>query len=174
MHAPFSVSFWFLRSVVLISKSHNKDLCPEKVLPYFCIATFSSYTWFFLTVRVTKNHWLLLPTILGWLHNYLVFAVHTLALCPRESGSCMTFLRDTFDFFKDLFRRIPWDTSLEDKEAQENRSIFKYHFLQAQDKCSPISRKSSKGNSRSAWMSREFLERDFWDSKKEQGPVGGL
>lgn len=86
----------------------------------------------------------------------------------------MTFLRVTLDPFKDLLRRITWDKDLEDKEVQESRSIFKYHFLQAQDQCSPMSRKSGKGDSRFTWMSTKFLERSFWDVKKEPGPVGGL
>ncbi|NXU46088.1 RTBS polymerase, partial [Drymodes brunneopygia] len=41
--------------------------------------------------------------------------------------------------------------------VQENWSLFKYHFLQAQEQCIPMSKKSGKSGRRPAWMSRELL-----------------
>ena len=41
--------------------------------------------------------------------------------------------RTNFGLFKVLLGRIPWVKALEGKGAQESGSIFKHHFLQAQD-----------------------------------------
>ncbi|GAB0207763.1 hypothetical protein GRJ2_003242000 [Grus japonensis] len=58
-----------------------------------------------------------------------------------------------------LVGRIPWVRALEGKGVQESWSVFKHHFLRAQDQCIPKSRKSSKGGRRPAWMSKELLEK---------------
>ncbi|GAB0209615.1 hypothetical protein GRJ2_003427200 [Grus japonensis] len=71
----------------------------------------------------------------------------------------LDFRRANFGLFKDLLGRIPWVRALEGKGAQESWSIFKHHFLRAQDQCIPKSRKSSKGGRRPAWMSKELLEK---------------
>ncbi|GAB0207498.1 mitochondrial enolase superfamily member 1 [Grus japonensis] len=79
----------------------------------------------------------------------------------RAMNRIMTldFRRDNFDLFKDLLGRIPWVRALEDREVQESWSVFKHHFLQAQDRCIPKNRKSSKGGRTPAWMSKELLEK---------------
>lgn len=63
--------------------------------------------------------------------------------------------RADFDLFTDLPRGIPCDRALEEKGIQE--SLFRHHFLQAQDQCIPMTNKSSKGGRRPAQMSRELL-----------------
>ncbi|GAB0209109.1 mitochondrial enolase superfamily member 1 [Grus japonensis] len=71
----------------------------------------------------------------------------------------LDFRRANFGLFKDLLGRIPWDRALEGKGAQESWSVFKHHFLRAQDRCILKSRKSSKGGRRPAWMSKELPEK---------------
>ncbi|GAB0209397.1 mitochondrial enolase superfamily member 1 [Grus japonensis] len=71
----------------------------------------------------------------------------------------LDFRRGNFGLFRDLLGRIPWVRALEGKGAQESWSIFKHHFLQAQDWCILKSKKSSKGSRRPAWMSKELLEK---------------
>ncbi|GAB0208568.1 mitochondrial enolase superfamily member 1 [Grus japonensis] len=71
----------------------------------------------------------------------------------------LDFRRANFGLLKDLLGRIPWVKALEGKGVQENWSVFKHHFLQAQDRCIPKSKKSSKGGRRPAWMSKELLEK---------------
>ncbi|KAJ7399690.1 hypothetical protein BTVI_112609 [Pitangus sulphuratus] len=70
-----------------------------------------------------------------------------------------------FGLFKDLLRGIPWVRALEEKGVQESWSIFKNHFLQAQDQCIPMNKKSGKGGRRPAWISKEIPENLKW--KKE-------
>ncbi|GAB0208992.1 mitochondrial enolase superfamily member 1 [Grus japonensis] len=71
----------------------------------------------------------------------------------------LDFRRANFGLFKDLLGRIPWVKVLEGKRAQESWSIFRHHFLRAQDQCIPKNRKTSKGGRRPAWMSKELLEK---------------
>ncbi|GAB0204057.1 hypothetical protein GRJ2_002871300 [Grus japonensis] len=71
----------------------------------------------------------------------------------------LDFRRANFGLCKDLLGRIPWVRALEGKGVQEIWSIFKHHFLQAQDRRIPKNRKSSKGGRRPAWMSKELLEK---------------
>ncbi|TRZ05888.1 hypothetical protein HGM15179_021217 [Zosterops borbonicus] len=62
----------------------------------------------------------------------------------------LNFWRTNFSLFNDLLRGIPWDRALEEKRVQENWSVFKHHFLQAQDQCIPMIKKSGKGGRRPA------------------------
>ncbi|GAB0206830.1 hypothetical protein GRJ2_003148600 [Grus japonensis] len=71
----------------------------------------------------------------------------------------LDFRRANFGLFRDLLGTIPWVRDLEGKGAQEIWSIFKHHFLRAQDWCVLKNRKSSKGGRRPAWMSKELLEK---------------
>lgn len=57
-----------------------------------------------------------------------------------------------------LLGRIPQARAPESRGSQVSLLIFKHHWLQAQDQCIPMSKKSSKGDSRPAWMSRLLLE----------------
>ncbi|GAB0203192.1 mitochondrial enolase superfamily member 1 [Grus japonensis] len=45
----------------------------------------------------------------------------------------LDFRRANFGLLKDLPGRIAWDRALEDRGVQDSWSIFKHHFLQAQD-----------------------------------------
>ena len=69
----------------------------------------------------------------------------------------MDFRRDNFGLFKELLGGIPWARALEGRGVQRSWLIFKHHFLHAQDLCIPISKKSSEGGRRPAWMSKELL-----------------
>ncbi|GAB0205877.1 mitochondrial enolase superfamily member 1 [Grus japonensis] len=71
----------------------------------------------------------------------------------------LDFRRANFGLFKDLLGRIPWVKVLEGGGVQESWSVFKHHFLRAQDQCIPKNRKTSKGGRRPAWMSKELLEK---------------
>uniref|UniRef100_A0A8B9PGQ4 Reverse transcriptase domain-containing protein n=1 Tax=Apteryx owenii TaxID=8824 RepID=A0A8B9PGQ4_APTOW len=77
----------------------------------------------------------------------------------------LDFRRANFGLFRDLLRGIPWVRALEGRGVQESWLIFKHHLLQAQERCIPMSRKSSKGGRRPAWMSKELLAK--LNQKKE-------
>ncbi|GAB0175916.1 mitochondrial enolase superfamily member 1 [Grus japonensis] len=84
-------------------------------------------------------------------------------LCGRSRAiiriTTLDFRRANFGLLKDLLGRIPWVRALEGWGVQENWSIFKYHFLRAQDWFIPKSRKLSKGGRRPAWTIKELLEK---------------
>jgi len=67
------------------------------------------------------------------------------------------FRRSNLGLFKGLLRGIPWIRDLEGRGVQESWSLFKHHFLHAQDWCISMSKKSSKGGRRPAGMSKELL-----------------
>lgn len=56
----------------------------------------------------------------------------------------LDFRRDTFGLLKDLPGGIPWGRDLEGKDVQESWLMLKHHFLQAQDWCIPMNKKSHK------------------------------
>ncbi|GAB0195035.1 hypothetical protein GRJ2_001968800 [Grus japonensis] len=69
----------------------------------------------------------------------------------------LDFRRADFGLFRDLLGRIPWDKALEGRGAQDSWLIFKGHLLQAQERCVPTKRKSSKSTKRHPWMNKELL-----------------
>ncbi|KGL74422.1 hypothetical protein N309_09388, partial [Tinamus guttatus] len=69
----------------------------------------------------------------------------------------LDFKRANFDLFRELLGGIPWARVLEGKGVQESWLLFKHHFLQAQDPCIPIRKKSRKAGKRPAWMGKELL-----------------
>jgi len=69
----------------------------------------------------------------------------------------LDFSRANFGIFKELPGRIPRVRALEGRAVQEFWSLFNHHFLHAQDLCIPLSKNSSKGGRRPAWMSKELL-----------------
>ncbi|GAB0190586.1 mitochondrial enolase superfamily member 1 [Grus japonensis] len=83
-------------------------------------------------------------------------------LCGRSRAvnriTTLDFRRANFGLFKDLLGRIPWIKVLEGKGAQESWSVFKHHFLRAQDQCIPKNRKTSKGGRRPTQISKKLLE----------------
>jgi len=77
----------------------------------------------------------------------------------------LDFRRANFGLFEELLGGILWIRALEGRGGQESWSLFKYHFLHAQDWCIPLSKKSSKGGRRPTWMSKELLEELRWKRK---------
>jgi len=55
--------------------------------------------------------------------------------------STLDFRRANSGLFKDLVGGIPWVRTLEGRGVPGTWSLFKYHFLHAQDRCIPISKK---------------------------------
>ncbi|KFP01038.1 hypothetical protein N300_09760, partial [Calypte anna] len=86
----------------------------------------------------------------------------------------LDFHRANFGLLNQLLREIPWDRVLEDKGAQDSWSIFKDHYLQAQDQSVPMVRKSSKGARRPAWLKKELLGKLKWKRKIYRSWKGGL
>jgi len=66
--------------------------------------------------------------------------------------------RANFGLFKELLAEIPWARALKGRGIQECWSLFKRHFLHAQERCIPLRKKSSKGSRRPAWLNKELLE----------------
>jgi len=67
------------------------------------------------------------------------------------------FRRADFSLFKDQLGGILWARALEGKEAHESWSVLKLYFFQAQDQCIP--KKSGKEGRRSAWRSKELMDK---------------
>jgi len=65
--------------------------------------------------------------------------------------------RANFGIFKELLGGILWARALEGRGVQEYWSLFKCHFLHAQEWCIPLRRKLSKGGRRRAWLNKELL-----------------
>jgi len=74
----------------------------------------------------------------------------------RSRITTLDFRRANFGLFKELLGGIPWVRALEGRGVQESWSLFKHHFLHAQEQCIPLRKKSSKGGRRPAWMSKEL------------------
>jgi len=74
----------------------------------------------------------------------------------------LDFRRANFGLFKEVLGGIPWVRALEGRGVQECWSLFKYHFLHAQDWCIPLRKKSSKRGWRPAWLSKELLVELKW------------
>ena len=66
--------------------------------------------------------------------------------------------RADFDLFGDSLGRVPWNKSLEGREAQESWLIFKDQLFQIQE-CIPTERKSGKNARMSVWMNKELMDK---------------
>jgi len=77
----------------------------------------------------------------------------------------LDFRRAKFGLFKKLLGEILWVRALAGRGGQESWSLFKHHFIRAQDRCIPLSKKSSKGGRRPAWMSKKLLAELRWKRK---------
>ncbi|XP_062489131.1 uncharacterized protein LOC134171174 [Pezoporus occidentalis] len=73
--------------------------------------------------------------------------------------TALDFKRAEFGLFRNLLRKVPWDTALEGRGAQDSWSIFKDHLLQAQECCIPTRRKCSRRARRPPWMDKELLRK---------------
>jgi len=67
--------------------------------------------------------------------------------------------------FKELLGGIPWTRALKGRGVQECWSLFKHHFLHAQERCISLRKKSSKGGRRPAWLNKELLAKLRWKRK---------
>ncbi|XP_062425881.1 uncharacterized protein LOC134137198 [Rhea pennata] len=75
------------------------------------------------------------------------------------------FGRADFGLFRDLIGGISWVKALEGRRVQESWLVFKHHFLQAQERCIPMSKKCTKRGRRPAWVNKELLAK-FRQKKK--------
>jgi len=73
--------------------------------------------------------------------------------------------RANFGLFKELLGGITWARALEGRGVQGCWFLFKRHFLHAQERCIPLSKKSRKGDRRPAWLNKELLAEFRWKRK---------
>ena len=90
-------------------------------------------------------------------HEMVEFKILRAARRVHSKLNTLDFRRADFGLFRDLLGRVPWDTALEGRGAQESWLIFKDHLLQAQESPIPMRRKSGKNARRPAWMNKELL-----------------
>ncbi|GAB0208696.1 mitochondrial enolase superfamily member 1 [Grus japonensis] len=90
-------------------------------------------------------------------HEMVEFRILRTARRAHSKLATLDFRRADFGLFRDLLGRIPWDKALEGRGAQDSWLIFKGHLLQAQERCIPTKRKSSKNTKRPLWMNKELL-----------------
>ncbi|GAB0203792.1 mitochondrial enolase superfamily member 1 [Grus japonensis] len=90
-------------------------------------------------------------------HEMVEFRILRAARRVHRKLTTLDFRRADFGLFRDLLGRIPWDNALEGRGAQDSWLIFKGHLLQAQERCIPTKRKSSKNTRRPPWMNKELL-----------------
>ncbi|GAB0199646.1 hypothetical protein GRJ2_002430000 [Grus japonensis] len=90
-------------------------------------------------------------------HEMVEFRILRAARRAHSKLTTLDFSRANFGLFRDLLGRLPWDKILEGRGAQESWLIFKGHLLQAQERCIPTKRKSSKSTKRPLWMNKELL-----------------
>ncbi|PKU35582.1 glycerol kinase [Limosa lapponica baueri] len=98
-------------------------------------------------------------------HEMVAFRILHGRSRAKSRITTLDFKRVNFGLFKELLGGIPWVRALEDMGVQQSWLLFKHHFLQVQERCIPRSKKSGKGGRRTAWMSKELLEKLKW--KKE-------
>ncbi|GAB0208676.1 hypothetical protein GRJ2_003333300 [Grus japonensis] len=90
-------------------------------------------------------------------HEMVEFRILRAVRRAHSKLTTLDFRRADFGLFRDLLGRIPWDKALEGRGAQDSWLIFKGHLLQAQERCIPTKRKSSKTTKRPPWMNKELL-----------------
>jgi len=90
-------------------------------------------------------------------HEMVVFRILRGGSRAVSRTKTLDLRRANFGLFKDLLGGIPWVRALEGRGVQESWSLFKHHFLHAQNQCIPLSKKSSKGSRRPTWMNEELL-----------------
>ncbi|KFV15714.1 hypothetical protein N339_02762, partial [Pterocles gutturalis] len=66
------------------------------------------------------------------------------------------FGKANLQIFRELVERIPWETALRDKEAEQSWQIFKDAFHSAQDLSIPRCKKSGKIGKRPVWLSQDL------------------
>jgi len=73
--------------------------------------------------------------------------------------------RANFALFTELLGGISWARALEGRGVQDCWSLFKCHFLHAQERCIPLRKKWSKGSRRPARLNKELLAEIRWKRK---------
>lgn len=79
--------------------------------------------------------------------------------------------------FMDLLGGVPLVKKLEERGrwgVQEKWLIFNHHFLQTQNHCLPMSKKSSKVVWRPAWSKTQTEEGSIWNVEKGTRQLGGI
>ncbi|GAB0209154.1 hypothetical protein GRJ2_003381100 [Grus japonensis] len=90
-------------------------------------------------------------------HKMVEFRILRAARRAHSKLTTLDLRRADFGLLRDLLGRIPWEKALEGRGAQESCLVFKGHLLQAQERCIPTKRKSSKNTKRPPWMNKELL-----------------
>jgi len=98
-------------------------------------------------------------------HEMVGFRILRGGIRARSRTKTLGFRRANFGLFKELLGGIPWARALEGRGVQECWSLFKHHFLHAQEQCIPLRKKSSKGGGRPAWLNKELLAELRWKRK---------
>lgn len=62
----------------------------------------------------------------------------------KEYSRDLNVRKTNFQLFKELVNRIPWETALRDKGAEQSWQIFKDAFHRAQELLIPVCKKSKK------------------------------
>uniref|UniRef100_A0A8B9FNR1 Reverse transcriptase domain-containing protein n=1 Tax=Amazona collaria TaxID=241587 RepID=A0A8B9FNR1_9PSIT len=73
--------------------------------------------------------------------------------------TALDFKRADFGLFRNLLSKVPCDTALEGRGAQDSWLIFKDQLLQAQERCIPSRRRFSRRARRPPWMDKELLSK---------------
>ncbi|GAB0176277.1 hypothetical protein GRJ2_000092900 [Grus japonensis] len=90
-------------------------------------------------------------------HKMVEFRILRAARKVHSKLTTLDFRRADFGLFRDPLGRIPWDKALQGRGAQDSWLISKGQLLQAQERCIPAKRKSSKNTKRPPWMNKELL-----------------
>jgi len=110
---------------------------------------------------------------LGCSHHEIVeFVILSGGSRPIIRVTTLDFRRANFGLFTDLLRGILWVRALKGRRVQKSWLLFAHHFLHAQDWCIPMSKKSSKGGRRPAWMNKKLLAK--LKLKKKEGHLEGI
>ncbi|GAB0182061.1 mitochondrial enolase superfamily member 1 [Grus japonensis] len=92
-------------------------------------------------------------------HKMVEFRIIRAARRACSKLTTLGFRRADFGLFRDLLGRIPWDKALKGRGTQDSWLIFRGHLLQAQERCIPTKRKSSKNTKKPPWMNKELLDK---------------
>ena len=86
-------------------------------------------------------------------NHALEFAVLRDMGWAKSKVRTLNFRKASFQLFKELVNRTPWETALRDKGAEQSWQIFKDAFHRAQEFSIPMCKKSGKEGKRLAWLS---------------------
>ncbi|KFQ75531.1 hypothetical protein N335_09898, partial [Phaethon lepturus] len=75
----------------------------------------------------------------------------------KSKARTLNFSKTKFQLFRELVNRMPWETALRDKGAEQSWQIFKDAFHRAQELLIARCKKSGKEGKRPAWLSGDLL-----------------